>query len=203
MNQLLYTIGYTGFSLSDFLNALKSRNINVVIDVRSSPFSERYKDYNKSNLEQILPQNEIYYRNYAREFGARQANPQFSPNGYLDFEIFASSPQFSEGISKIRNSLEKGYQITLLCAEKEPINCHRTILVARAFSRLGYEIRHIIPNQREKTQQDIEAQLLTMYYPLGNQLDFFAPPIDESEMLSYAYRKQNEKIGYHMEDEDK
>ena len=128
MNNIIYTIGYTGFSAYEFINVLRDREINVVIDVRSTPYSERYPDYNKENLERVLKSNQIYYRNYIKEFGARQDNRNFySSEGYLDFEVFSKSEQFLSGVEKIENSVAKGYKIVLLCAEKKPIQCHRTI----------------------------------------------------------------------------
>ena len=74
---LIYTIGYTAFPINEFLDVIKHYGIDCVIDVRSSPFSNYYIDYNKDALENALKQNNILYRNYANEFGARQTNPAF------------------------------------------------------------------------------------------------------------------------------
>ena len=201
MNNTIYTIGYTGFSLTDFLHTLKENKIQVVIDVRSSPFSERYPEYNRPNLDRTLQNNGIYYRNYAEEFGARQENPIYFTNGYLDFNKFSKSDSFQNGVKKIRNSLEKNYIITFLCAEKDPIQCHRAILVSKAFSDLGYHVVHILPNGKRETQQDIEDRLLAMYFPNGLQQDFFSEPLDMEFAIETAYKKQNEKIGYQREGE--
>ena len=92
----VYTIGYSGFtSLDDFIATLKHFRVNVVIDVRSHPYSLHYENYNKDNLERALNNAGIFYRNYAREFGARQDNPNYYTNGILDFNKFTSSSQFA------------------------------------------------------------------------------------------------------------
>ena len=74
MTKTLYTIGYSGFLVEEFIDALKKNNINAVIDVRSSPYSQFFSDYNKEPLEKTLKKEGIFYRNYSKEFGARQYN---------------------------------------------------------------------------------------------------------------------------------
>jgi uncharacterized protein (DUF488 family) len=204
MNGTIYTIGYTGFYIDNFINILKSKQINVVIDVRSSPYSERYPDYNKNILEAKLKENGIFYRNYVSEFGARQENVKFYTDGRcLNFELFAQSEQFLSGVEKIKNSIAKGYKIVLLCAEKEPIQCHRTILVSRAFSDLGYNIIHLMPDDQTKTQKQIEQELLDKYFPNRGQMTLFSSSfMSDEECLVEAYKIQNKKIGYKLEGEE-
>lgn len=202
MNRTIYTIGYSGFPLNAFIQELKKHSISVVVDVRSSAYSERYPDYNKPSLQQALKQVGIYYRNYTLEFGARQEDRSFySPEGYLDFELFSKSNQFQSGVAKMINSTEKGYIIAFMCAEKEPIQCHRAILVARAFDKLGFTVIHLMPNGISKDQKTIEEELLKKYFPNINQLSLFDNRLPEEEYINAAYRKQNEQIGYHLEEE--
>ena len=72
MKQIIYTIGYSGFSIQNFTDVLRQHGIRLLVDVRSSPYSIRYTDFNKEILQSILHESGIYYRNYAEEFGARQ-----------------------------------------------------------------------------------------------------------------------------------
>ncbi len=58
-NILIYTIGYTGFTREEMLKELFKRNINALIDVRSSPFSERYPDYNRVEFAEFLKSNGV------------------------------------------------------------------------------------------------------------------------------------------------
>ena len=132
MAKQLFTIGYSGFPvIHDFVQALKEYGIQVLIDVRSNPFSAYYEDYNKDKLNCILPKNGIYYFNYARQFGARQEDVSFYKNGRLDFELFSKSKQFLDGVHEVEKS---DAVIAFMCAEKHASECHRAILVARAFS---------------------------------------------------------------------
>lgn len=208
MKGVIYTIGYTGFTVEEFISTLKKYEINVVIDVRSSPYSERYADYNRDNIESLLSENGIYYRNYVKEFGARQDNRSFyAEEGFLDFEKFAKSEQFLSGVEKIINSVAKGYKIVFLCAEKDPIQCHRTILVARTFHELGYKVVHLLPNNDKKTHAEIINILLSKYDSNFRQCKIFSDNQKSNEEymeehIVEAYRKQNKKIGYRKDEEE-
>ena len=88
MVDTVYTIGYSGFSVNDFVATLKANHISLIVDVRSQPYSQWFSDYNRETLEKTLKQAGIYYRNYAAEFGARQENRSYySSEGYLDFRL--------------------------------------------------------------------------------------------------------------------
>lgn len=204
MVDTVYTIGYSGFSINDFVATLKANHISLVVDVRSQPYSQWFSDYNKETIERTLKQAGIYYRNYAAEFGARQENRSYySSKGYLDFEKFAKSPQFLQGCEKLVKSMKRNYCFALMCAEKDPFNCHRTILVSRAFHEAGYKVIHLMPNGLKITQKEIEKRLLEEYFPNRNQVTLFAETLDEKECLVQAYRKRNSEIGYMIEEENK
>ena len=105
----VYTIGYTSFELEKFIVVLKKYKITCLIDVRSTPKSSYYKDFDGQNLAIVLKKNGILYRNYKHEFGARQENKSFySIKGFLDFSIFSKSQQFTDGVIKIQRAQEMG-----------------------------------------------------------------------------------------------
>ena len=202
MVNTVYSIGYSGFSINDFIDTLHKNKISLVIDVRSTPYSQYFSDYNKDNLEPVLKKSGIYYRNYVLEFGARQEDRKYyTREGYLDFELFAKSPPFLSGFDKLVNSMKQDYTFALMCAEKDPFNCHRTILVSRAFYNAGYKVVHLLPDNCKVTQEDIEARLLKEYFPNWNQIPLFGEPVSEQEYINKAYKKRNAKIGYSIEEE--
>lgn len=201
MVNTVYTIGYSGFSIDDFVATLKEHNISLVVDVRSSPFSEHYPEYNRDILENYLKTYNIYYRNYAVAFGARQKDRNYyHKDGYLDFERFLNSEPFKQGVEKLCNSMKQNYTFALMCAEKDPICCHRAILVARAFYEKGYKVIHLLPNGIAMTQEEINERLLEIHFPNRNQISFIEEAEDDATQLKKAYEKQNEKIGYRLEE---
>lgn len=203
MIDTVYTIGYSGFLINDFITTIQSNNISLIIDVRSQPYSQYFSDYNKESLQQKLESQGIHYRNYVTEFGARQDDRQYySSNGYLDFELYDKSPSFLNGIEKLIKSMAKGYKFALMCAEKDPSKCHRTILVAKAFHDAGYKVIHLLPNNVKMTQEDVENQLVEKYFPNRNQITLFDENPSEKDYVKQAYIKRNAEIGYSIGEEN-
>ena len=199
---LIYTIGYTSFNAEKFIEQLKLNGITCIIDVRSVPKSGYYTDFNSENLEPLLEKHGIYYRNYASEFGARQDDRRFYPNGYLDFELFADSEQFRKGLKRIANGIKQGQKFCLMCAEKDPYNCHRCILVSRKLRDENYDVLHIVGNGEYLTQEQIDLRLLDNYFPNRGQISFFNDEnLTEEGFLNEAYRRRNVEIGYKIEEE--
>jgi len=195
----LYTIGYSGYNVSDFVDVLKRNGVNALIDVRSNPFSTHFPIYNKEILEHTLKASNIHYRNYASEFGAQQSERCFySPQGYLDFENFTMSDKYIHGYRRIEDGLMKEYTFALMCSEKDPIDCHRSIMISKTFSDNGYSVLHLLPNNEPMTQLDIEERLLNKYFPNRNQLSFFSENLSVSDLITESYRKRNADIGYYI-----
>lgn len=192
----VYTIGYTAFPINEFVEVIKNYGIDCVIDVRSSPFSNYYSDYNKDALENTLKQHNILYRNYANEFGARQTNPAFYSGDIVDFDKFIQSEQFLEGVCKIKKGIERGYNFVLMCAEKDPIKCHRSIMLGKGFSNHEFKVKHIISKTEVELQEQLEERLLEMYHQDRFQLKLFGEDQSDPELLEDAYKKQNLAIGY-------
>ncbi len=193
----IFTIGYSAFSLENFVEVLKNYSITVLIDVRSIPLSTYFKEFNQKNLSQVLRQNDIIYRHYDKEFGARQLNTEFFTDGVLDFSKFAASQQFLDGVNKIEKGMKRGYKFALMCAEKRPEDCHRCILVARKFHESGYNVKHILDGGGYTTQAEVEKILVKKYFPDYDQIFLFEMP-NMAEMIQQSYRKRNFEIGYRL-----
>lgn len=192
----IFTIGYTSYDIENFIKVLKKNNINLLIDVRSSPYSTVHKDYDKENLENILSKHGIIYRNYSKEFGARQNNSVYFSNGILDFVKFSKSPKFIDGIKRIKNGIKHNKTICLMCAEKDPIYCHRTIMISRFLKEYGFDIIHLLENDNSITQNDLENKLVEQYTNIFNSEQ------SKEDILRFAYNEQNKIIGYRLEDDD-
>lgn len=193
----IYTIGYSGYSPAELVQKLHKLNITVLVDIRSVPFSGHFPQYNKDHLEALLRKENILYRNYTAEFGARQIQPEFRTDGQVDFVKFAASPVFQSGLQKVLAGMDLGYTFVLMCAEKDPITCHRSILVARAFHELGQEVIHLTP-EGEETHAHLEQRLLDLYFPERDQLSLLNTQLSDKDRLDQAYQLQNREIGYRI-----
>ncbi len=195
----LYTIGHSTFDTELFLKRLQDNDIGFVIDVRSTPFSKYANQYNKDRIEKFLKENDINYFHMGEHFGARQKDTKYYPHEYLDFELFRNSDIFQKGMKNIERGLEK-YNIALMCTEKDPIDCHRAIMVGRGFELDGVDVGHIMPDGNLLTQKDFNDRLLELYFPDRYQYSLFdtEEKKTDEEYLKDAYILKNKEIGYIM-----
>lgn len=202
MKNTVYTIGYTSFDQKQFIQVLKELDINCVIDVRSVPASSQFPQYNKSMFEPLLKKEGIKYRNYT-EFGARQEDRQYySDSGYLDFEVYSKSSLFQKGISKVCQGMQMGFCFVLMCAEKDPINCHRSIMISKSFVEKGIDIQHIRTDKNGhvflETQKQLEKRLVKLN---GDDLDQISLLDSDASRIKKAYQRQNRIIGFKLDEE--
>ena len=186
----IYTIGYVSYEPEEMTKVLLSFGISCLIDVRSNPHSAYYTQYNKEVFSETLKEHGILYRNYWLEFGARQEDPKYyTKEGYLDFSAYTKSEQFLKGVQKIEQGMQMGYVFALMCAEKDPMTCHRAIMIGKALKDKGFTVKHILWPDRIETQQEMEQR------GIGEQLSFFP----EEQRIEEFYQAQNRKIGYRPE----
>jgi len=189
-NKNLFTIGYSSFGVKDFIKAIKNHHIEAVADVRSQPYSRFHPDFNKKNLQTALNENGLKYVFLGKELGARRDEPICYRNGKVIYSLVMEVEGFKEGIKRLLTGIEK-MRITLMCAEKDPITCHRTILICRYLKRHEIDIKHILPNGKVELQTDAENRLLKLWGL--EEPDLFSP---RSEQLQQAYDRQGEKIAF-------
>lgn len=199
---LLYTIGHSQHDFEYFSDLLKKYDINYLLDVRSVPYSRYAETYNKEQLSGLLSAKGINYSFMGKYFGARPDNLElYNEEGYLDFEKVSHSDLFIKGMQNVSLGLNRGNNIVLMCTEKDPIDCHRAIMVARSFYRNGIDVMHILPDGNLQTQQELDERLLDKYFPDRAQLSIFNfnNIVDDEENIKLAYRKRNKEIGYHLQ----
>lgn len=124
----LYTVGHSNHSFEKFISLLTANGVTAVADVRSRPFSRRHPQFNEERLAAALAQQGIAYVFLGRELGARPEDPSCYENGKVQYERLSATPAFKAGIERALAGAEK-FRVALMCAEKEPLDCHRTLLV--------------------------------------------------------------------------
>ena len=91
--------------------------------------------------------------------------------------------------------MSKGFRIGLMCAEKEPLECHRTILVARHLAALGIDVQHIHADGNLEGHMDALRRLARMV-DVPEQDIFRRTPED---LMDDAYRRQENRIAHEFE----
>ncbi|MCI6190044.1 MAG: DUF488 domain-containing protein [Clostridium sp.] len=202
----LFTIGHSQHTVNYFVALLKKYNINYVLDVRSTPYSKYAEQFNRENISSFLNKVNINYSFMGKYFGARPLEKSlYAAEGYLDFEKVAQSERFNKAMENVILGLEGGNKIALMCTEKDPIDCHRAIMVSRAFNKKkGIEVEHILPNGDIQTQKELDNRLVNKYFANRGQLSLFnyEDTMSEEEYISQAYHKRNEEIGYRIEQKE-
>lgn len=198
----LYTIGHSLYDKEKFLKLIKNYNINYLLDVRSTPYSKYAPQYNADVIGKYLEENSVRYVPMGKRFGARQKDMSlYDEDGILDFSKTRQTVFFQNAVGSVLKGLDSGSNIVLMCTEKNPIECHRTILISKSFYDIGVPVKHILSNGKYVTQENINDELLDMYFPDRAQmtlLDMVNGVRDDKELLEEAYRKRNKEIGYQI-----
>jgi len=186
----LYTIGHSTHSIGEFIKLLTMHSITAVCDVRSTPYSQFTPQFNRELLQKEQKIHNISYVFLGEELGARSDNPSCYVNGKVQYGFLAQEPRFYQGINRLVEGLTN-YRIALMCAEKDPIACHRTILVCRNLRSRDIEIKHILGDGKIESNIDFEQRLLDMLKIREN--DLFT---SNEDLIEQAYNIQGQKIAY-------
>lgn len=184
------TIGHSTHSIDAFVKLLRQHAVTALADVRSAPFSRFNPQFNKEALERSLKEIGIKYVFLGRELGARSTDRSCYENGRVQYARLAQTEPFLRGLDRVIRGAYK-HRIALMCAEKEPLTCHRTLLVARALVERGVAVDHILADGRLEPHGDAMERLLKV-------LDLPAEDLFRSrqELIVQALALQEERIAY-------
>ena len=191
----IFTVGHSTHPTESFLSLLKSAGVTAIADVRSSPYSRFNPQFNREPLKEALRSADISYAFLGKELGARSDDPRHYVNGQVCYERLAESPLFKAGLERLLKGAG-GHCIALMCAEKDPVTCHRTILVARALVNAGVGVRHIGPDG--EIEEHAAAMSRLMKDLRIDENDLFESP---AELTARAYKMQADRIAYERQDE--
>ena len=140
----IFTIGHSNHSLEGFLALLSQHRVTAVADVRSAPRSRFNPHFNRNTLSAALEARGIRYVYLGGELGGRPDDPAlYDEDGRIRYERIAQTSGFRDAVARVAGGAAN-HRIALMCAEKEPLDCHRTHLVARALDAEGVAVAHIL-----------------------------------------------------------
>ena len=186
----IFTIGHSTHELEQFIELLKQHRVCAVADVRSTPYSRWQPQFNREQLSVALKAHGIAYVFLGKELGARSDDPACYANGRVQYRELARTALFRSGIQRVLDGSQR-MSIALMCAEKDPLDCHRTILVARELVGLDKDVHHILADGKTEAQQAAIERLCERLGLL--QEDLFLTP---QELEDKAYAEQERKIAY-------
>ena len=190
MTGALYTIGHTTHTAQNMMNLLRLHGITAIADVRSSPYSRMNPQFNRDSFSDLLKTCKIAYVFLGRELGARSTDRSCYSQGKVQYDLLARTHLFQAGLDRVIHGM-KTHRVALLCAEKDPLTCHRAILVCRHLVTRGVVVRHVLEDGRIENHEEALSRLLAEHgLP---ERDLFR---NRSEMIEQAYSERGDKISY-------
>jgi uncharacterized protein (DUF488 family) len=187
---MIYTIGHSNHPIEPFIGLLHRHEIGALADVRSTPFSRFNPQFNRERLAAELRAAGIHYVFLGAELGARSKDPECHEGGRVSYAKLARTEPFRRGLERVLSGMRE-HRIALMCAEREPLECHRTILIARELERAGVPVTHILADGSLQTHAQAMDRLVT-HLKLADA-DLFASP---AQRVEAACELQGRKMGF-------
>jgi uncharacterized protein (DUF488 family) len=186
------TLGHSNHAIERFIELLAANGVEVVADVRSQPYSRFCPQYRRDNLRAHLQAAGIAYEFLGRELGARSDDDACYVDDRVDYARLAATPLFGAGIERVE-ALAAVRRVALVCAERDPLECHRTILVVRALATRGCDAQHIHADGRLETHTDAVARLVREELASAANADLFR---EHAGAGDDAFARRASKIAY-------
>jgi len=150
--QAIKTIGHSNHPIERFVDLLKAGGVALLVDVRSMPYSRRFPQFGKERLAKSLAEAGIAYVHEGAALGGK-------PEGGAGYDALSERPAFKDALGRL---IERARNTTLclMCAEKEPLDCHRTVLVSRRLAERGVAVDHLLADGGMRPHRDVEEALL-------------------------------------------
>ena len=159
----VFTIGHSNHSLADFIELLQAHDMDEVVDVRSAPYSGYAPHFNHDVLKDALENVGIDYLFMGGELGGRAADRScYDAVGRVRYDKVAETDGFNDGLNQVIRGADE-HCIALMCSEKEPLECHRTLLVAHNLAKRGIEVQHILADSELESHDETMNRLLGLF----------------------------------------
>ncbi len=186
----LFSIGHSNIPADRFVDMLHDAKVNAVADVRSIPSSRRFPWFSKVNLAARLAHEDITYVAMGDLLGGRPHEETLYRDGVADYETMATQQRYQAGLDQITDKAARA-RVCLMCAEREPLDCHRCLLVARSLAGRGLAIGHILHDGTIEPHAATETRLLAWH---GRDCDLFAS--GQQELIAAAYRYRARAVAF-------
>jgi uncharacterized protein (DUF488 family) len=201
----LYSIGHSNHALARFLDLLRQAGVTAVADVRSSPHSRWLPQYNREALEQGLREHGIAYVFLGDLLGGRPTDPDlYDDDGRVDYEKVRQTAAFARGLERLTDGLQR-HAMAMLCAEEDPLDCHRGLMIAPALQEWDITTLHLRGDGSAENMEEAERRLLEITGLGGEGNGLFAATMPESDrraLLALAYRRRAATKAYRVKAEE-
>jgi uncharacterized protein (DUF488 family) len=188
---MIYTIGHSNHPIERLVTLLQQHHIEALGDVRSNPYSRFNPQFNRERLQASLAAADIRYVFLGEELGARSKDPEcYDENGRVSYAKLATSSLFRRGLQRLQTGMQQ-HRIAIMCAERDPLECHRTILVTRELEKIGIPVTHILHDGSLETNSSAMTRLAADLKLAAT--DLFRTP---DQLIQDAYDQQGSRMGW-------
>ncbi len=194
----LYTVGHSSLDFEQFAKLLEDTQVELLVDVRSRPYSGRFPQFSQPGFEKLLEGCGISYLFLGEELGGRPDDPDvYRPSGVVDYRSRRRSYAFQAGVERLSRELELR-NLALMCAEEDPLECHRFLMICPELLKLGIRPVHIRKDSTLESQESAENRLLEMR-GFGGVTGNTLFPEARASALEDAYALQAEKFAFRVD----
>jgi uncharacterized protein (DUF488 family) len=186
----LFSIGHSNLAAERFTATLRAAGADAIADVRSVPASRFCPWFSAKNLAPLLAKEGMAYLGFGDALGGRPRDPSLYRDSIVDYEAMARMPGFRAGLDRL--IAESGrHRLCLMCSEREPLDCHRCLLVARALAARGLTVGHILHDGTIEPHAATEQRLLRLENAEG---DLFSA--GQNDRIAAAYRRRARAVAF-------
>ena len=191
----VFTVGHSNHTLEAFVELLREHRVDALADVRSAPYSRFNPQFNREPFAAALKEQGIRYVYLGRELGGRSDNFEcYDEEGRIVFDRVAATETFKRGLARVVAGAAR-HRIALMCAEKEPLECHRTLLVACELDRRGVDVDHIHADGGLEPHDQAMNRLIDLVLPPDGPL-FRQTEAPRDLLIAQAVERQARRIGF-------
>ena len=195
--RIIYTVGYAGHDRESLLALFRAHGITAVADIRTFKRSSYWTAFDSDSFGPFLRENGIAYVFMGDVMGGKPQMPELYPDGQLDYGLMAERSDFKSGIERLVAGAGK-YRICLMCAEKDPLDCHRTLLIAPVLKDAGFDLHHLVDG-RVEAQSETDARMIAINGGDAPDLFVAAEPDPDAE-IKLALARQIKRVAPKADD---
>ncbi len=193
----LFTVGHSNLEFDQFVGLLSNLQVQLLADVRTAPHSARFPQFSQPVLQRMLEAKGIGYLFLGEELGGRPDDPDaYRRDGVVDYRARRKSYAFGAGLERLLAELERR-RIALMCAEEDPLECHRFLMICPELVRADIRPLHVRGDGRIETQEAAENRLLETHGFAGIASQTLFPQM-RNDSLEQAYELQAQKVAFRV-----
>jgi uncharacterized protein (DUF488 family) len=178
-----FTVGHSNHEIEVWISLLRQHGIEVVVDVRSSPYSKYVPQFDRELMQRSLENAGIRYLYFGAELGGRPSNPDYyDAAGHVLYSRLRADDSFQAAIARLETGMER-FRVALVCGEENPANCHRRLLIGRVLTGRGHTMLHVRGDGRLEPDEEVATEA---HKPLIDAQPALFAELDEDQWRSTA-----------------